>query len=99
MKSSVPAVLEHLARADSEHIHLSRFVAGVAYALEEYERLASTAPKLDRSNEFYAGETLQVLETLRSGVNPPANWLRGVIYPDGGWGRGSDICRMMRPMI
>jgi hypothetical protein len=80
MKSSVLEVLEHLARADSEHVHLSRLVAGVAYALEEYDRLVDIAPKLDRPNEFYAREALQVLDALRTAANPPANWLRGFFY-------------------
>lgn len=80
MDTRTASVLEQLAKAGSEHVHLCRFIAGVAYALDRYGRLAAVAPKQERSDEFYADETLQLLMAMSRAVDPPANWLRGFFY-------------------
>lgn len=82
METKTPTIslLEQLVKTGSENVHLGRFIAGVAYALEQYERLAAIVPKQDRSDEFYSDETLQLLSSIRRPVEPPANWLRGFFY-------------------
>lgn len=66
-----------------EHMHLWRFIVGVVYALEKYERLAVFSPKVERSNQFYIDQTLSVLEKLNTGTEPEADWLRGFFYNAG----------------
>jgi len=80
MNSEAASILTRLADSDAEHIHLGRFIGGVVYALEEYDRLALVAPKEPKSDKFYSDEVQNLLSSIQGGVNPPANWLRGFFY-------------------
>ena len=93
MQSEKVAVLNRLTRSSPRHIHLWPFLSGVAYALDEYDGLAASAPKGKMTDEAYLQETLAVLAAVGTGVAPPTNWLRGFIYNaaitrlDAGWER------------
>ena len=80
MNREVADVLAELTGPDAERIHLGRFISGVVYALQQYERLAIAAPKKTQSNEFYQNELMGLLIALQGGVAPPSNWLRGFFY-------------------
>ena len=83
MRQKVLGPLRRLMHDAPEHIHLWRFIAGVAYAMEQYERLAVLSPKVDRSDQFYVDQTLSVLENLNTGAEPERDWLRGFFYNAG----------------
>jgi hypothetical protein len=50
------------------------------YALEEYDRLATAAPKQTQTDSFYSNELKQLLSAIQDGEAPPPNWLRGFFY-------------------
>lgn len=77
MNNEIAAVLLELASSDPKNVHLYRFIGGVLYALEEYDRLATTAPKLAQSDRLYSDELTHLLKDFSA---PPPNWLRGFFY-------------------
>ena len=83
MEQKVVGPMRRLMHAAPEHIHLWRFIAGVAYALEQYERLAVLSPKVDRSDQFYVDQMLSILENLNTGAEQEGGWLRGFFYNAG----------------
>ncbi len=93
MRDEKLAILNRLTRNNPRHIHLWRYLSGVAYALEEYDRIAASIPKCMMTDEAYIQETLTVLAAVGTDVAPPGNWLRGFIYNaaltrlDAGWER------------
>jgi hypothetical protein len=80
MTNDEASILIRLAASSSERVHLGRFIAGVFYAIEEYDRLAIVAPKQTQTGEFYSQELLDVLSAIESPTPPPTNWLRGFFF-------------------
>jgi len=73
------SILTQLAASGAEQLHLSRFIAGVIYALEEYERLTIISPKRLQTDQFFSEELQNLLNSIESTL-PPPNWLRGFFY-------------------
>ena len=65
MKADATSILDELVSDVPDHIHLWRFIAGVAFALERYDDLASRWPKSDQSDEHCKQETTKVLTCVR----------------------------------
>jgi hypothetical protein len=59
---------------------LRLFIAGVMYALEEYNRLATVAPKQKQTESFYSKELEHLLSAVQDAKALPTNWLRGFFY-------------------
>ena len=66
--------------SDPTHVHLGRFIAGVIYALQEYDHLVAATPKQRQTDLFYSNELQQLLSGFQTSTPPPRNWLRGFFY-------------------
>ncbi len=71
------AALTQLADSDAKYVHLGRFIGGVMYALEEYTRLETAAPKQTQSDKFYSNELKHLMSAIQGAIAPPPDWLRG----------------------
>lgn len=80
MNKEMATTLTQLGKSDAQHVHLYRFVWGVLYALEEYERLATIAPKQTQSDQSYSDEFKHLQKAFQDSVAPPPSWLRGFFY-------------------
>ena|SRR5215471_9151118 len=80
MNEETATGLSQFVDSDAAHVHLSRFIAGVMYALEEYERLATIVPKHKQTDSFYCNELKHLLSAIQDRKAPPPNWLRGFFY-------------------
>jgi hypothetical protein len=80
MNKEMTTDLTQIIGSDSAHVHLGRFIAGVMYALAEYDRLATVAPKQRQTDSFYSNELKHLLSAIQDAEAPPPNWLRGFFY-------------------
>jgi len=83
MENKQADIIARLAVHGGDHLHLSRLIAGVVYALEEYNRLAILAPKEPQTDQYYLDELQHLLSVFQSAAGPPNNWLRVFFYNDG----------------
>lgn len=61
-------------------LHCWRFLAGVVYALDQYNQIANVCPLATLSDDEYIQEADNVFASILTNKLPPENWLRGFYY-------------------